>query len=1748
MKRMSRRKQFGSREIPCRCTTIESLECRRVLDSTTVINEIMYHPADDSESEWIELHNQMAVDMDLSKWSLSDAVSFQFPENTIISGGGYLVVAADPTAFKEVTGLDGAFGPWIGRLNNSGENIELRDRNLRLMSSVEFSDSGVWPAAPDGSGATLSKINEKNADTALASNWESSSRIGGTPGAASVDLEPRSTMRINEVSGTDSGAIKLELINTGESPIELDSASLRASSQLNIRIGLPKATLQPGEIVALPDLFHGVAPQVGDRIFLESTDGVFAIDAVRMTDHTQGRSPDGTGEWSQPETATLGDVNQFHFHDEIVINEIMYHHRPNLAQAESPPVVEAIELISLDGNWRYNASGPSLPTDWHASAHPVGGEWKPGTGVLGFDADGSPDPGIGTILEDPSKNAIVTYYFETDFNVTEEAVDKALGLKLRHLVDDGAVFYLNGQELFRFGMPEGVVTSTTVSVPGVNNATLSEAISLPSASLRAGTNRLSVSVHQSTPLSNDVLFGLELVADIEAAPGTDGVDFEKNEEEWIELFNRGDQTVDLSGWEFSEAIQFDFPENTTIGAGEFLVVANDASSLQNKYPQLTNVVGDFNGKLANSGERIRLLDAIGNPADEVHYFDGGRWDDRADGWGSSLELLDPDADNSSGGAWLASDEARNSEWHTYTYRGNGERTVRGEPSVWNEFAFGLLDGAGEVYVDEISVIEDPDGEAKQLIQNGSFDTGTLDHWRTLGNHQRTSIANDGGNLVMHVVADGATEYQGNQLETTLVDNHRIDADGTYEISFRAKWISGSRQINSRFYFNRAPKTTHLIVPERAGTPGLPNSRLQSNIGPTYEELVHSPLVPKPNENISVSASAVDPDEIQSMTLWFNVDEREWRSLPMTLGDAGNYSAEIPGQSDGAVIQFYVEGSDTRGATSTFPGAGRESRALVIVDEDASNGPLHEFRLVMTDADSRHLHTPTNSLSNQRLGSTVIYQGEAFYDTKVRLKGSFVGRNVRRVGFNIAFNSDQKFRGVHKKVSIDRSTHANLGVDEILLKHAAAHAGGIPTMYDDLIDFVSPRRTHTGKAALRMSGFDDIYLDSQFDNGSDGTLYEYEVFRWPTTTVDGDPESLKRAGGGGDPNGFANIDFRDQGVDKESYRWTNLIVSNRTRDDYGQIIELHQAISASSSEIEAASRSVIDTDQWMRTLAFQSLVGPADAAFTGGNIHNFRLYARPDGKVMYMPWDWDSAFQISTSASLTGSGRLSRLVRAPANLRVYYGHMLDIVATTLNGDYMSRWTDHYGELGGQNFANRLRFFEARSDFATNRIIDRDAPPIEFSIATPKPIVVADTAVTVQGTGWVNIKELRLQGSDEPLDVTWSASDGARVADTWQARIPVGPGMSTVTLEAFDFQGESIGSANVSVESTIENRPLQDFLRISELHYNPSSADGVEFIELTNVSDNVPINLTGVVVADGPSEPLTIPVGTTIQPGQYVLLVSDIAAFVAQYPAVSSEQVIGEFPGRLSDGGERLAIFDADGTVLIDFVYDDDAPWPLEADGSGASLQRRNFTATDADAWFAAAPNPGSADLVGDFNADGVVDVTDIELLSQAARSVDPPLAFDLDGNAVVDEVDRRFLIENVIGTTFGDSNLDGIFNSTDFVVVFRAGEYEDSISQNSTWAEGDWDGDGEFGTRDLVAAFQSRGYVAGRPRNLEVEDVFWDVDSVPGTFGVDRSLTGDVGARILPLPGEQPLVSADPESTRFFSLQTTRPRHHFPFVS
>lgn len=114
-------------------------------------------------------------------------------------------------------------------------------------------------------------------------------------------------------------------------------------------------------------------------------------------------------------------------------------------------------------------------------------------------------------------------------------------------------------------------------------------------------------------------------------------------------------------------------------------------------------------------------------------------------------------------------------------------------------------------------------------------------------------------------------------------------------------------------------------------------------------------------------------------------------------------------------------------------------------------------------------------------------------------------------------------------------------------------------------------------------------------------------------------------------------------------------------------------------------------------------------------------------------------------------------------------------------------------------------------------------------------------------------------------------------------------------------------------------------------------------------------------------------------------------------------------------------------------------------------------------------------MGDLNQDRLLNVRDIDQLSEAVRAANDPQTLDLNFDGHVDNEDRDVWVRQLKETSYGDANLDGLFNSRDLVDVFTAGKYEDDVLLNAGWGDGDWNGDGEFDSRDFVLALQFGGY-------------------------------------------------------------------------
>jgi hypothetical protein len=110
------------------------------------------------------------------------------------------------------------------------------------------------------------------------------------------------------------------------------------------------------------------------------------------------------------------------------------------------------------------------------------------------------------LFDSPGGNRIPTFYFRQKFFAPFAA--PSVTMQLRHIIDDGMVLHLNGQEIYRFNMPAGPVTAGAMAASTISDATLLGPISISVSNLIAGTNVFAVEVHQTG--TADIVMGVEM--------------------------------------------------------------------------------------------------------------------------------------------------------------------------------------------------------------------------------------------------------------------------------------------------------------------------------------------------------------------------------------------------------------------------------------------------------------------------------------------------------------------------------------------------------------------------------------------------------------------------------------------------------------------------------------------------------------------------------------------------------------------------------------------------------------------------------------------------------------------------------------------------------------------------------------------------------------------------------------------------------------------------------------------------------------------------------------------------------------------------------------------------------------------------------------------------------------------------------------------------------------------------------------
>ena len=706
-----------------------------------------------------------------------------------------------------------------------------------------------------------------------------------------------------------------------------------------------------------------------------------------------------------------------------------------------------------------------------------------------------------------------------------------------------------------------------------------------------------------------------------------------NDDEFVELYNRGKATVSLAGWRLAQAISFTFPTNASIPANGYVVVGRNLARLVANYPNLNfaNTYGNYSGSLANSRDRIQLLmpesvvdtDSQGvattNTAwvviNDVTYHDGGRWGKWADGGGSSLELIDADSDNRQPANWADSDETKKAPWTAIEFTGQADNGGIETPDRLQVF----LQNPGEALIDDIEVFTA--ANPTNYLANPRFETN-MTGWAPQGTHEETTLETTEGyqsKQSMHIRASERGDNGGNRIRANLA--RAVANNSIATIRAKVRWLAGTPHILLRLRGNYLECAGVMTLPKNLGTPGAANSRAVANAGPAIFEVTHSPILPAANEAVVVTARVSDPDGVRSLVLKWRNDTAApvdaYQSVVMvddgSGGDAlpgdGIYSATIPGQPNNTMVAFYLTAADgsTPSAESLFPNNAPKRECLFRTGEVQPSSAIGSYRLWVTKATLNRWSTRGRQ-SNHPLDCSFAYNDfRVIYNARTLYSGSpwhtpnYNGGPAGEPPTDYVFRapSDDLLLGAEDFVfgTVGNTDNDPSKVAE-QTSYWIARKLGVPYNYRRFffMYFNGARRASAVYEDTQQPGGDII--DEYYSDDSSGPLHKIED--WFEFDDAGDTKT-----GNVDATLQSFLSLEGKKVARYRVCWRPRSVgAGDNPNDFTELFKVVDALNATSPEpYNTALSDIIDVERWLSVFAAEHIVGNWDSyGYNRGEKH------------------------------------------------------------------------------------------------------------------------------------------------------------------------------------------------------------------------------------------------------------------------------------------------------------------------------------------------------------------------------------------------------------------------------------------------------------------------------------------------------------------------------------------------------------------
>ena len=1065
--------------------------------------------------------------------------------------------------------------------------------------------------------------------------------------------------------------------------------------------------------------------------------------------------------------------------------------------------------------------------------------------------------------------------------------------------------------------------------------------------------------------------------------------------DWIELHNQGDTAVDLLGYHLTDdaadPIGWTFDSSLVINPGEYKVVF---ASSRNEIDPAGYFHTDFS--LSAGGEYIGLFDDNGTLRSEfgtdgddyppqltdVSYgVSGGSLVNRA----SVSQYLIP-TDDSLLSTWTdVNFDASANGFSTGRASIGYENSPSSNTSYVDEILTTVPSGTTAVYHRTDFYLDDASA-ITELVLNLKYDDG----FAAILNDNFMFSENDGNGYSWNSPASGthndsdALQYQSYAIDGSAgsVGNFlSVLQNGKNTLAIHALNGPSSSDflMSPQLLTNASSRVTSYL---NGTTPEQPNAGLTA-IGPLTKDVTPSgsTIVTNGGQPLIVTAEVSNfdlPVDTNSVELHYRVMFGNEVAVPMIddgtgpdlVANDGVYSAPLNGfgLAPGTLVRWYVTASDVSGIESRAPRFfdalnSAEYFGSVVVDATITTDlPVIQWFIEDTDAADTDAGTR----------ASIFYDGQFYDNVQVDIHGqSTRGSEFIKKSYNFDANSGEKFDVTGIGIASDFNLLTNYA-DQTKLRHPLSYEilteSGIPALKGTAVE-VYRNGSYYGLFDVIEEG-DEEYLE-RVGLDPNGALYKVN-------------NELNHA--------YNQVNKRSRSYEDHS-DLQELVNANSLSGTAASIWDFDNLDIAAMVNFLAAQSVTSNFDfgqknmHWYRDTEGTGLWTPLpwDQDLSLGHKWTFGVSPPYFDNTLYptlsITSGWNNVYQRVFSNPATSDMYFRRLKTltdqfygtssATSFLYQRFNEIEAQLADEIIQD-QNAWGIHTNFAAAYPFnpfqaIDQLRdaFIDARRSHINN---DSRTPSSQIGVPT---ILFDDNDFDSSPASGLQAEEyVRLNNPGNiAVDISgWTLNGGIShtfragtvipalgslyvVSDVkaFQARIS-GPHAGLQLFIQGNYQGQlsnlgdtvDLYSSNGTFVDTLTTpfsgqTPNQEFLRISEINYNPADSvpDG-EFIELLNTGPGT-LDISGVSLTEGPSTPFVFPANTFLGSGQRLLLVQDATAFIAAYPNVNPALIAGDYSGKLSNGGENVRLEESGGTVIAEVSYNDTDPWYFGTDGDGQTLQ-------------------------------------------------------------------------------------------------------------------------------------------------------------------------------------------------------------------